>query len=266
MHNNKPIGVFDSGLGGLTVMKAILDLLPDEEIVYFGDTARVPYGAKTAETVVKFTDECVRFLKNQDVKMIVLACNTASASAVEYLRATYDIPIVEVIYPGSLAAVKRSQTGHIAVIGTERTISSAAYQRAIETLKPGVTVSQLACPMFVPLVEEGWLHNEVTKLTIERYLKPWVTSPIDTLVLGCTHYPLLKKAIQEILGDGVTLVDSAEETARQVEIILQEKAMERRCKTSPHHRFYVTDAPERFKTIGEAFLGETITDIQKTEL
>jgi glutamate racemase len=257
----KPIGIFDSGIGGLTVAKEIMNLLPHENIVYFGDTARVPYGSKSKETITRFAKEGVSFLMKQDVKMIVIACNTVSATCLEELQEMLPVPVVGVIEPGARAAVKATRNGRVGVIGTERTVKSGAYEKAIQTLNGTIKIFSKACPLFVPLVEEGWLENEVAYHTAKIYLDPLQKEGIDTLVLGCTHYPLLKPTLKKVVGDGVILVDSALETAREVAGILFEKCLNREKKDAPSYQFFVSDDPDRFVKVGETFLKRTIDPI-----
>ncbi|MBI2495672.1 MAG: glutamate racemase, partial [Candidatus Omnitrophica bacterium] len=208
----QPIGVFDSGIGGLTVVKALIEELPVESIVYFGDTARVPYGTKSKHTIVKFSLENVEFLLRFGVKCIVIACNTSSSWALPTLRKYFKVPIIGVIRPGALAAVRETRNKRIGVIGTNATIQSRAYETAIQRIDPAVKVFSGSCPLFVPLVEEGWLNGAISRQVARRYLEPLARQRIDTLILGCTHYPLLASTIQQVLGSGVSLVDSAKQT------------------------------------------------------
>ncbi|SHM15761.1 glutamate racemase [Caldanaerovirga acetigignens] len=261
MESQKPIGIFDSGIGGLTVAKEIMNLMPWENIVYLGDTARVPYGSKSKETITRFAKEGVSFLMKQDVKMIVIACNTVSATCLEKLQDMLPVPVVGVIEPGARAAVKATKNRKVGVIGTERTVKSGAYERAIRAINENIAIFSRACPLFVPLVEEGWLENEVAYHTAKIYLAPLQKEGIDTLVLGCTHYPLLKPTLKKVMGDKVTLVDSALETAREVAAILFEKGLERGQGLLPHYKFFVSDDPERFIKVGEAFLQRPINPI-----
>ena len=214
--NAAPLGVFDSGIGGLTVARALFERLPRESVVYFGDTARVPYGPKSPETVRRYSAEILAYLVRRGVKAVVVACNTSTAHALEHLQAHSPVPVVGVIAPGARAAVAATQTGAIGVIGTAGTIASGAYTRAIQALKPGAKVQAQACPLFVPLVEEGWFDHPAAELIAREYLAPLVRAHVDVLVLGCTHYPLLKPLLARVMGKGVTLVDSAEETAKVV--------------------------------------------------
>lgn len=258
----RPIGIFDSGIGGLTVLKEIHRETPHEDVVYFGDTARVPYGTKSKETVTRFSIDNVRFLKSFDVKIVVVACNTASSLSLDALHEKFpEIPVMGVIEPGAAAAVRTTRQGRIGVIGTKATISSGAYEACLKSLDPSVKVYSQACPLFVPFVEEGWLDGEVVMKVAKTYLEPLKAFRIDTLILGCTHYPLLTGVIRKIFGQDVTLVNSAEETARQVRALLS-PATERR-SGEPDMRFYVSDEPEPFRTLGERFLGIPIQSVAK---
>lgn len=264
--NNKPIGVFDSGVGGLTVVKELFRYLPAEEIVYFGDTARVPYGTKSRGTVTRFAFESTGFLMDIGIKMLVIACNTVSASSLREIKANFDIPVQGVIHPGAGAAVKATKNKKIGVIGTERTISSGAYVEAIRALDESIEIYSKACPLFVPLVEEGWLDTEVTYLTAIEYLEPLKREGIDTLVLACTHYPLLKGTIRHVMGKNITLIDSAMETAKAVKETLKSLGLERKTDSPPSHRFYVSDNPEKFVRVGERFLNKKINSIEKIDI
>ena len=257
--NNKAIGVFDSGIGGLTVLREITRALPLENTVYLGDTARVPYGNKSRETVIRYSVEDAEILMKEDIKLLVVACNTASAYAVEELRRRYTIPVIGVIEPGARAAVSATRNGKIGVIGTEGTIRSSAYVNAIKALKPGAGTITQACPLFVPIVEEGWFNNDIAFSIVRRYLDGLKGAGIDTLVLGCTHYPLLKETIAEVMGPGVTLIDSAEATAEEVRGVLRDKGILNDSTGKPFHRFFVTDSPERFMKVGSVFFGEKLT-------
>ena len=248
---NAPIGVFDSGIGGLTVVAQLRRALPSERILYVGDTARVPYGGKSAETVTRYSREISDLLVEEGAKLIVVACNTASALAVPELAGAYELPMIGVLEPGAAAAVKATRSGKIGVIGTRATVSSGAYSRAIAALNPELSVTETACPLLVPLIEEGLFHDPITDLALRRYLEPMLTSGIDTLVLGCTHYPLLKEAIQRICGDQVTLVDSAENCALAVKAIL---AVSERHHDSPRLDILLTDSSEGFLRIAEKSL------------
>ena len=260
--NRRPIGVFDSGIGGLTVVRELLHQLPHESLVYVGDTARVPYGNKSPETVRRYAREILDVLLSRDVKMVVVACNTASAHALEELRRVSPVPVEGVIAPGAMAAVQASRTGRIGVIGTAGTIASKAYERAIHAHEGAVTVVARACPLFVPLVEEGWLDHPATRLVAESYLADLAAHDIDALVLGCTHYPLLKPLLAEVLGPGIALIDSAEETARAVSRALAHSTLHAPQTSAGHVHFIVSDAPETFRKVGKRFLGERVRDIE----
>lgn len=263
--NDAPIGVFDSGIGGLTVVSAIMDALPNERVVYVGDTARVPYGPKSPETVIRYSQQIEHWLLEQQVKAIVIACNTATAHALETLQRESPVPVVGVVQPGARAAVQATRNGHIGVIGTAGTINSGAYHRAIAALSPDATVVGIACPLFVPLVEEGWLDHPASRLIAESYLLPLRTDHIDTLVLGCTHYPLLKPIIREMVGDDVVLVDSAAETAHALRDVLRERGLDASAgRVGVPHRFIATDAPETFRRVGQRFIGPALNDVETT--
>lgn len=261
MTRDGAIGVFDSGIGGLTVLKELIARLPGESFIYFGDTARVPYGTKSAETVLKFSRENVTFLLDQAVKFIVVACNTASAGAVPRLQREFRIPIVGVIEPGVRAAVAASKSSRIGVIGTAGTIRSGAYQRGIEHLAGDAEVTAKACPLFVPLVEEGWVDTPVTQMVAEVYLGEFRERDIDVLVLGCTHYPLLHGVIGNVLGDSVTLVDSAVETTREVKKALESENL-RKDDGDGCFTVYLSDIAPDFKRVGERILGRDIPQIR----
>lgn len=255
-HNN-PIGVFDSGVGGLTVAREIMRQLPNERIVYFGDTARVPYGSKSKETVTRFSRQIVRFLETQDVKAIVVACNTASAYALEELEKEVDIPMIGVVRPGTKAALDATVNKKIGVIGTEATINSGIYSRYIQENDKDVTVIGKACPLFVPLVEEGLWEDPVTDEIARRYLAELVDSGIDTLILGCTHYPMLRSTVGKIVGEQVTLVNPAYETARELKALLADKGLESEHRPelgTELYRFYVSDAADKFQRFANSIL------------
>ncbi len=259
----QPIGVFDSGIGGLTVVKAIMEDLPSESIVYFGDTARVPYGTKSKSTIVKFSLENVEFLLRFGVKCIVIACNTSSSWALPTLRKYFKVPIIGVIRPGALAAVRQTRNKRIGVIGTSATINSDAYEMAIHRIDPTVKVFSQSCPLFVPLVEEGWLNGSVSRGVAEKYLDHLKRQRIDTLILGCTHYPLLAHTIQQVLGSQVALVDSAKQTAIEVRGVLMGTDTLRHEPAKPRYRFFVTDEPTHFTRIGHRFLGQVINSVER---
>jgi glutamate racemase len=263
--NDAPVGVFDSGIGGLTVVSAILSALPHESVVYVGDTARVPYGPKSPETVVRYSRQIAQWLLEQQVKAIVIACNTATAHALDVLQRECPVPVIGVVQPGARAAVQATRSGRIGVIGTTGTIASGAYHRAIAALAPQATVTGVACPLFVPLVEEGWLEHPATRLIATTYLASLRESGVDTLVLGCTHYPLLAPVIAETIGRDVTLVDSAAETARALRDILRERNLERSAALEAvPHRFVATDAPDTFRRVGQRFIGPVLDRVETT--
>ena len=267
---NQPIGVFDSGMGGLTVMRALIERLPNESFVYLGDTARLPYGSKSAETVRRYAVQCARALMRDPIKLLVVACNTASATALPALTEVLTpVPVLGVIEPGAEAAVKAAPTGRIAVIATEGTVKGRAYERAIQARNPAAVVTQQACPLFVALAEEGLTDGPIVELAAKRYLDPlFVGASPECLVLGCTHFPVLKDAIARVAGQGVKLVDSAETTAIAVERLLAERNHARRASGARTLRFLATDAPERFARVGEIFLGAKIpaADVELVDL
>ena len=257
-----PIGVFDSGIGGLTVARALMQRLPYEQILYFGDTARVPYGVKSADTIALYATQITDFLLEQRVKLLVVACNTMAAVAAAAIRARSSVPVLDVIETGAQVAVQCTRNRRIGVIGTLTTIGSGAYDTAIHAHKPDIAIHSQACPLFVPLVEEGWLDHPVTLLTAREYLGPILAQDIDTLVLGCTHYPLLQPLLHGVVGSTVQLVDSAAATAAQAEVLLARLALLNPGNTTPVHRYYVTDVPQRFRVVGERFLGQPLVDVQ----
>ncbi len=258
----KLVGVFDSGIGGLTVLREITRLLPMENTVYLGDTARVPYGSKSKETVERYSVEDANFLARHNIKLLVTACNTASAYALTRLKKELDIPVIGVIEPGARAAVAATRMNKVGVIGTEGTIKSSAYCTAIKSINPAVSTFVKACPLFVPLVEEGWADDDVTAVVAARYLDELKSHGIDTLVLGCTHYPLLRKTIGAIMGTGVALVDSAASTAIEVKRILTDSGLLNDASGEVVRKFFVTDSPERFLTVGRRFFGEGLNQAE----
>jgi glutamate racemase len=258
----RPLGIWDSGLGGLTVVRAVSERLPGERLLYFGDTARVPYGTKGAETVRRFARQNSRFLLEQDVKLMVVACNTASALALDVLAAELPVPVLGVIEPGAQAAAAATRSGIVGVIGTPATISSGAYPAALQARRGGLSIESRACPLFVPLVEEGWLDHAATRLVAAEYLAPLQRAGVDTLVLGCTHYPLLRPLLAELMGEGVRLVDSAEETARAVATLLAERKLLAPQDGPGSLACFVSDLPLRFRQVGELFLGRKIESIE----
>lgn len=260
---NRPIGVFDSGIGGLTVLKEIIKEIPDEDTIYLGDTARVPYGIRSPETVTRYSLENTRFLFSKDIKLLVVACNTASSISLDIIKKSIPAPVVGVIEPGAKAAVRATRNKRIGVIGTEATIKSSSYAKSINKIDKDIEVCHLACPLFVPIVEEGWIDGEIATMIAERYLKDIKYKGIDTLVLGCTHYPLLKGVISRVMGKDVTLIDSAVEVAKEIKEILKASDSKRDQQGNPLREFYVTDSPERFVKVGERFLENNIEHIEK---
>jgi glutamate racemase len=271
-HDPRPIGVFDSGIGGLTAVRELFRRLPNESIVYFGDTARLPYGNKSKETVTRFALEIASFLVRRDVKCIVVACNTASSHALEELRARFTLPIVGVIEPAARAAVAASPDGRIGVVGTLATVGSGAFPHAVHELAPNADVKLRACPLFVPLVEEGWLDHPVTRLVAEEYLTEMRAANLESLVLGCTHYPLIAPLLAELMGPGVRLVDSGAEAAGATARLLAEHGkLASPAAAPPQHHFYLSDEPRRrsFSRIAESFLGRPmphVTVVDQTDL
>ncbi len=263
---NRPIGIFDSGVGGLTVFHEVMKRLPQEDLLYFGDTARVPYGIKSAETVTRYSMEITRFLMEQQIKLLIVACNTASSVALSALQSAFTIPVLGVLLPGAKAAVRYSIHHRIGVIGTEATIGSSAYVGAIQALDPRVIVHTRVCPLFVPLAEEGWGAHAIAEAVAREYLEDLCRTGVDTVVLGCTHYPLLKGAIGKIMGESVTLVDSARETATEVQTLLLDQGLSRTDNSEPLRKYFVTDAPERFRKVGERFLQHPLPNVEKVIL
>ncbi|MBA3645822.1 MAG: glutamate racemase [Gemmatimonadaceae bacterium] len=266
MDRSAPIGVFDSGIGGLTVVRELVKQLPNESILYFGDTARVPYGPKSPDTVLRYSREIVAFLRSQGVKAIVVACNTATAHALPALREENDLPIIGVIEPGARAAAAATRTKRVGVIGTAGTVKSAAYEKEIKRLLPDAFVFSQACPLFVPLIEEGWMDEDPTRLIAERYLTPVAEANTDAVVLGCTHYPLLKSVIGRVVGRDVRLIDSAEETARETAGTLRSNNLDAERADQACYRFIASDAPETFLRVGQRFLGSSIDRVETVTL
>jgi glutamate racemase len=262
MTDNRPIGVFDSGIGGLTVLREIWKAAPKESTIYFGDNSRAPYGTKSRSTVIRYSLQNLNFLENRDVKMIVIACNTASAYAYEELKARAKVPVVEVVTPGADVACRATQNGRIGIIATKGTISTGVYKQAVEKRAEelgmkDIEIFQQACPLFVSLAEEGWWDTEVTRLTAEEYLKPLKEAGVDTLVMACTHYPLLSKVIGEVMGKNVTLVNTGEATAEVVKKLLESEAIASDDgNNNPVREFYTSDEPELFEKVAAPFLGE----------
>jgi glutamate racemase len=267
-HDSRPIGVFDSGIGGLTAVRELFRALPAESILYFGDTARLPYGAKSKETVTRFSLEIASFLVRQNVKCLLVACNTASSYALDSLSRRLDVPVVGVIEPAARAAVAASPHGRIGVIGTLGTVGSGAYPAAIDRLAPGAAVISRACPLFVPLVEEGWIDHAVTRAVAEEYLVEVRNGNLEALILGCTHYPLLAPLLAELMGPAVKLVDSGAEAARATAMMLRERG-QLAGGGPPAHRFFLSDEPRNFTRVARAFLGRELpptTIVDQTDL
>jgi glutamate racemase len=261
----KPIGVFDSGIGGLTVVRALIRRLPKENLVYFGDTARVPYGPKSPQVVREYAAQDTEFLVSHAVKMIVIACNTVSAVALEVVQKHSRVPVIGVIVPGAHKAAATTRSKRVGVIGTLGTIASNAYTNAIRQADPAVTVFGQACPLFVPLAEEGWLTHPATELIAREYLFPLKLQKIDTLVLGCTHYPILEEVIGAQFDGGVTLIDSGEATAAEVETLLETNHLRNPSDHQGNVQFFVSDIPHKFTEIGERFLGQTLGRVRRAE-
>ncbi len=261
MADTRPIGVFDSGIGGLTVLREIWKVLPGESTIYFGDNSRAPYGNKSRSTIIRYSLQNMKFLESKDVKMIVIACNTASAYAYDTLKDRAGVPVVEVVTPGAEAAIRASKNGRIGIIGTKATISTGVYKKAVEDCaeKHGIKnieIYQKTCPLFVSLAEEGWWDNEIARLTAKEYLTPLKEAGIDTLVMACTHYPLLAKVIGEIMGDGITLVNTGEAAAAVVKNMLTEGGNTSGDAGTPKREFFTSDEPEMFESVATPFLGE----------
>ena len=264
--NSAPIGVFDSGLGGLTVLREITRLLPGENTIYLGDTARVPYGNKSRETIIRYSNEIADFLVEKRVKLIVAACNTASAYGLKAIKKRLDIPVTGVIEPGARAAARATKNFRVGVIGTEGTIKSRAYADAISSADERIKTFVRSCPLFVPLAEEGMTDDKITTEVAKRYLKDLKVAGVDTLVLGCTHYPLLRATIAKVMGPRVTLIDSALSTAEEVASMLCKNSLTNGSTKKPKHDFYATDSPERFVEIGRRFFGERLSSAKLARL
>lgn len=266
MNRTNPIGFFDSGIGGLSVVKAFARLMPNENIVYFGDTARVPYGSKSNDTVVEYSIQAANFLLRKNIKLLVVACNTASSVALTELRKFLTIPVIGMIEPGSKMALTETKNKKIGVIGTNATINNKAYSTQLKKLNPKLKVYEKACPLFVPLAEEGWIDNKATELIAKEYLSEFKEKEIDSLILGCTHYPILVDTIQKVVGKKVKLIDSGTPAARLVEDYLNGRGIRNQSVHHGQSEFYVSDVPTKFKEIAERFLGRKITHIHKVEL
>ena len=265
MNSKRSIGIFDSGIGGLTVLHSIIATLPHEDTIYLGDTARVPYGTKSAGAVTQYSLEIGKFLCNMEVKALVVACNTASAVALQSLKEVFNIPVIDMIGPAARKAANSSTTGKIGIIGTEGTIRSGAYEKSLKEIKSDLDLVSSSCPLFVPLAEEGWVDNDIALMTATRYLKPFKESGIDTLILGCTHYPLFKETIRKVMGNNVTLVDSGEEAASELKVLLDKRG-ETEEEETVERRYFVTDTPDRFLRLATRFLGENIGKVSHVDI
>lgn len=263
---SRPIGVFDSGVGGLTVAREVMRQLPDENIVYFGDTARVPYGSKSKDNIIRYSRQIIRFLMTKNVKAIVIACNTATALALDVVQKEFDIPIIGVIEPGARAAVVETRNKHIGVIGTEATIRSEMYTKVIQGLDPEMQVNGKPCPLFVPLVEEGFAKHHIAEEVIDYYLNDMKNSGIDTMILGCTHYPLLRSRIMKYFGESIHLVNPAYETAMDLKGILEEQGLANDTESLTKYEFYVSDTAEKFKQFANSILPYNVETIQKINI
>lgn len=266
MNRSNPVGVFDSGIGGLTVVKSLDSFLPSESVIYFGDTARVPYGNKSNDTIVEYALQDAAFLIKKNVKMIVVACNTASSVALDALKENFNVPIVGMIEPGAKAALQATKNKKIGVIGTSSTIANQAYSKSLLALDNSVTVHEKACPLFVPLAEEGWVDHKATKLIAKEYLTELKEMDIDTLILGCTHYPILRNVIQDAIGKKVTLIDSGSAASTEVSDYLNGRGIKNTSNLLGRHEFYVSDVPRKFKQIADMFLGKEISHVEKVTL
>lgn len=263
---SRPLGIFDSGVGGLTVLSALSARLRNESVVYFGDTARVPYGPKSADTVRRYSRQAAELLRSRDVKMLVIACNTATAHAYETLRQSLSIPVVGVIEPGVQAAVAATRTRRVGVLGTAGTIGSGIYDLELRRRLPEARVYAQPCPLFVPLAEEGYVDHPATRLLAEEYLRPLQAVDVDVVILGCTHYPLLRAVIQDVMGPEVTLIDSGAEAAAEVERILRGEDLLRTNPSPPSHAFIASDSPLRFREVGRRFVGDLIREVEQLDL
>ncbi|MBQ7058490.1 MAG: glutamate racemase [Firmicutes bacterium] len=263
--DNRAIGVFDSGLGGLTVIREMGSLMPRENAVYFGDTARVPYGSQSKATIIEFSHQIMRFLLRHDVKGVIIACGTASSNALEEMRASYDLPIIGVVEPGARAALRATKNGRIGVLGTAATIRSGAFERLLLKEDPSLEVTSQACPLFVPLVEEGWFSDEVTREVIRRYIKPLKENQVDTVILGCTHYPLLRPLIQKEMGENVTLINVSEAATREMKEFLGQHDMEADHAAGTYD-FYASDSIDQFRSFSRQILDITNLTVSKVSI
>jgi len=266
MNRTNPIGFFDSGIGGLTVVKSFMQLMPNENIIYFGDTARVPYGSKSNETVIEYSIQAANFLLRKNIKLLVVACNTASSVALKDLSKFLTIPVIGMIEPGARYALSESKNKKIGVIGTRATINNKAYSHELLKLSPKAKIYEKACPLFVPLAEEGWIDHKSTELIAKEYLTELKEKQIDSLILGCTHYPILANVIQKVVGKNVKLIDSGNPAAKLVEDYLNGRGLRNQSVQHGVAEFYVSDVPTKFKEIAERFLGRKLTHLHKVEL
>lgn len=260
------IGVIDSGVGGLTVAKEVMRQLPNEKIIYLGDTARCPYGPRTTKEVKRFTWEMTSFLLEKKIKMLVIACNTATAAALDEIRKELSIPVLGVINPGARAAIKNTKNYRVGIIGTEGTVKSGAYERALKSLNSRLFVTAHACPKFVPLVESNEFNGPIAEKIVDEALKPMLNQKLDTLILGCTHYPLLEPVIKNVMGESVSVISSGDETAREISAILQYNGLLDTCEEEPEHEFYTTGSRRIFSKIASQWLGFPINEVKKIKL
>ena len=263
---NRSIGIFDSGVGGLTVLCELRKKLPQENFIYFGDTARVPYGGKSSSSVLQYSVEASHFLRNKGIKLLVIACNTATAFALDYLNRELDIPVIGVIEPGAIAGVKASKNKSIGVIGTKGTVRSKEYNKILKRIDPEIIVESKACPLFAPIVEEGLVGTEISQEVIEHYLKDFKSGSADTLILGCTHYPVMKEEIQKVLGPNITLINPAYETAKKVRQVILEQKIETDHKSSGSVQYYCSDDKESFYEVGSRIIKINPAEVKEVEL
>ncbi|HIV86183.1 MAG TPA: glutamate racemase [Candidatus Monoglobus merdigallinarum] len=265
--DNRPIGIFDSGLGGLTCVREVMRIMPGEDIIYFGDTGRVPYGTRSSATIVKYVRQDINFLRSFDIKFIIIACGTASSAALPHITTEYDTDIIGVVDPASKRAVNATKNGRIGVLGTSGTIKSGKYKKTIGNLNPEIEVISNACPMFVPVVENGYSDTEIARILAEEYLEVMVKNRVDTIILGCTHYPLLKNTIRSIVGSGVTLIDSGAAAAEEAFRIIKKDGLLNARKDGGHAKYYVSDTVHGFEELGSLFLSKKIVgDVAKIDI
>ena len=265
-NSNSPIGMFDSGVGGLTLLKSIKRILPNEQLIYFGDTARLPYGTKSPKVVQSFSLQIAKFLVGFKIKSLVIACHTASSAALSDLKIKLDMPVIGVIEPSAQKAVTTTKNQTIGVVGTKTTIESGSYQSFIQKINPKISITTVSAPLLVPLVEEGWINKKATRMILKEYVAPFKKAKIDTLILGCTHYPLIKQLFRQELGPKVFLVDTSLETALYLKKLLTKKLLINDCKFLPDYRFYVSDDPDKFYRLTQKFLGEKIKAVKSVTL